>query len=676
MAALLVGVGSFLLFLFFQTTGIYGGDSGDLVTAAATFGIPHPPGYPLYTFLGYVVSRLPLSSVAWRVGLLSSLAHAATIAIVYSLVRKLTRDTTSAMFSVLFLAGNYLFFLYSVTPEVFGLFDLFVVGILFLLLRWEETRRPGILYVLSFVFGLALAHHHLILFLVPAMWYFIAKELSLRGVTRRSNLIRYERSPRRKNGLAMTTLLIRCGALFLFGLLPYLYIPIAARAGSMINWDHPTTLARFFHLILRKDYGTFVANNSYGALLTDRMLGLKAYAEFVLMDVTAIGVLLGLIGLYVMYKKRRIFAGWFTLALLFLGPVFFFYASFPLANNFTLATFERFLLPSYVLLSILVGAGVSHIRRVTYHFHRLLSLLVVLVLFLYPLTMLTMTLWRFWGLRWDRTADNFGADILATAPDSAIILLNRDTPLFITQYVRYGQGLYPDTIVLHTNLLSTDFYLETISPAFPALFVPPLSDTRFMQTFVQENNRRGFPIYSVTPIILPDEWFWVPEGLLYRLYDRDHLPSLTQFEKRSDSLWAMYHDPGLGIVSRYPHLMLSDIRNVYANARLTEGNIFVKAGAYARARESFVAAVGYKSDVVSEDAFTMLGLTQLFENNCDGAREAFRQARIWAIVPQKEVFFYEASAEKLCGASPDAVRALYDQYVKRRDLEDTPLEQK
>lgn len=653
MMALLVGVGSFFIFLFFQATGIYGGDSGDLVTAAATLGIPHPPGYPLYTFLGYVVSKIPLFTIAWRVGLLSSLPHAVTIALVYLIVKKLTNDALAAVFSVLFLVGNYLFFLYSVTPEVFGIFDLFVVLILFVLLRFQETKSPGAIYLLSFIFGLALTHHHLILFLVPAIGWF---------------LYNYYKNYKHYNVYII-------GLLFLLGLLPYLYIPIAARAGSMINWDHPATLARFFHLILRKDYGTFVANNSYGALLVDRMLGLKAYAQFVVVDVTVIGVLLAVIGLYFMYQNRRILAGWFSLALLFLGPAFFFYASFPLANNFTLATFERFLLPSYVLLGILVGVGVSGVRRRIDKFHRLFSFLVVLVIFLYPLTMLTMTLWRFWGLRWDRTADNFGVDILASASDGAIIFLNRDTPLFITQYVRYAQGLYPRSIVLHTNLLSTDFYLETIRIAFPTLIVPPISDPRFMQTFVEENDRRGFPIYTVTPIVLPDEWFWVPEGLLYRLYSKEQLPSLTRFEKRNQSLWSMYHDPNLGILSRYPHLMLSDLRNVYANARLTEGNIYMKAGVYTKARDSFFAAVAYKSDLVAGDAYTMLGLTQLLENNCEGAREAFRSAHTYQRVPEKEVFLYEASAEKLCGASPDAVRELYDQYIKRRDLEDTPLDQ-
>jgi hypothetical protein len=37
---------------------IYVGDSGELATAAATLGIPHPPGYPLYVLLGRLWIRL------------------------------------------------------------------------------------------------------------------------------------------------------------------------------------------------------------------------------------------------------------------------------------------------------------------------------------------------------------------------------------------------------------------------------------------------------------------------------------------------------------------------------------------------------------------------------------------------------------------------------------------
>jgi len=70
----------FLLFLlffsfycFFQIKSIYGGDSGDFVTAAWVWGIPHPPGYPFYSLISSVLVHLiPFFTPAWRIGLISS----------------------------------------------------------------------------------------------------------------------------------------------------------------------------------------------------------------------------------------------------------------------------------------------------------------------------------------------------------------------------------------------------------------------------------------------------------------------------------------------------------------------------------------------------------------------------------------------------------------------------
>src|ERR1700678_3562912 len=33
-------------------------DSGELITAAATFGVGHPPGYPLWTLSGFLLSHI------------------------------------------------------------------------------------------------------------------------------------------------------------------------------------------------------------------------------------------------------------------------------------------------------------------------------------------------------------------------------------------------------------------------------------------------------------------------------------------------------------------------------------------------------------------------------------------------------------------------------------------
>src|SRR5664280_1156469 len=84
--AVFAGCLSFFVFLLFQAQGIIGGDSGDLVTAVTTFGVPHPPGYPLYTFLGWILSHIPVFTPSWRVGLLSSVPHAIVIALVFLIV--------------------------------------------------------------------------------------------------------------------------------------------------------------------------------------------------------------------------------------------------------------------------------------------------------------------------------------------------------------------------------------------------------------------------------------------------------------------------------------------------------------------------------------------------------------------------------------------------------------
>ncbi|MGB1597536.1 MAG: protein O-mannosyl-transferase family, partial [Promethearchaeia archaeon] len=37
-----------------QFPTVPGGDSGELIVAACSLGIPHPPGYPLHTMLGHL----------------------------------------------------------------------------------------------------------------------------------------------------------------------------------------------------------------------------------------------------------------------------------------------------------------------------------------------------------------------------------------------------------------------------------------------------------------------------------------------------------------------------------------------------------------------------------------------------------------------------------------------
>ena len=72
---------------------VTGEDSGELIAAAATLGIPHPTGYPLWCLLGFAFTKIiPFGSVALRVNCMSAFFGAATVFLVILIVIRLTRS--------------------------------------------------------------------------------------------------------------------------------------------------------------------------------------------------------------------------------------------------------------------------------------------------------------------------------------------------------------------------------------------------------------------------------------------------------------------------------------------------------------------------------------------------------------------------------------------------------
>lgn len=83
-----LALATFCTTLFIYTTTlcptVAGGDSGELIVAACTMGIPHPPGYPLHTMLGYLFFRfLPSGNPAARVNHLSAICSAIASSLIF-----------------------------------------------------------------------------------------------------------------------------------------------------------------------------------------------------------------------------------------------------------------------------------------------------------------------------------------------------------------------------------------------------------------------------------------------------------------------------------------------------------------------------------------------------------------------------------------------------------------
>jgi hypothetical protein len=650
----LFAVLSGFLFILFQSRFIPAGDSGDLVTAAATAGVPHPPGYPLYTFLGWIFSHIPISTVVWRIGLLSSIPHAIVLFFVYKIVYEYTKNKIAALFSLFVLLGNYVFFLYSVTPEVFAFLDLFVVLLIWLLLTWDRSKKQRDFYWMIFVMGISLTHHQIILFLFPSFLYvFWMKRTFIRSHSS----------------------IFRVAGIFLAGLIPYLYVPVAASGFSIINWNHATTIQNFIRLVTRYDYGTFQSGAVIGALPVQRLLQFKTYAQYLLIDFTWVGIVCMLCGCMYLWQKRRLHFWFFIVSIVSIGPFFLFYASFPMANRFTLGTYERFLLPSYVIVSILIGIGFSYITdRIKKSAVRFVYIGIVGICFFYVFYLTGITLWKFAGYAKDQTAQHMATDVLTSMPQRAVLLIDRDTMLFTAQYMRYVEGVRPDVALIHGNRIGNTDYQRTVLHLFPALSIDSVRDATTAAQFMTTVGLDG-RLFSYTKYPVPEGWYWVPYGLVYKLMDKDQLSDQASVIDENSKLWDSFHDPARGILSHFKHLLLSDVLDVYTTMRVDFGKSLYRAGYYDKARVQLEKAVAYGGDTDISEGYIYLGESESQLKHCSAALTYFDQAQKSAFIPNNDITYVTGLTYRDCVGDGVRAQEYFDAYAEKNGKIQPSLEQ-
>src|SRR3989442_13766216 len=97
------------------------GDSGELILAAHSLGIPHPPGYPLWTLLARAAAALPWGTVAWRVNVLSALLAALAVGLFYLLAARCGLNWAGRLAATLIFAGSTLLWDSAVQADVYSL---------------------------------------------------------------------------------------------------------------------------------------------------------------------------------------------------------------------------------------------------------------------------------------------------------------------------------------------------------------------------------------------------------------------------------------------------------------------------------------------------------------------------------------------------------------------------
>ena len=334
-------------------------DSGELAVASDYAGVPHPPGYPVWTIYTWLFTVLiPVSNIAWRVGLSSAVAGAFSCGLVALLVSRGSAMLTEGIqefkgfdpkwqrwvnlvagFAAGMMMGfNGFMWSQAVIVEVYTFSVLSFVGVLCYLLRWiYAPHQRRYLYYAAFLFGICLNNHQTLivatmgieilivavqprlgrdLLIVNSVVYFIGLILKAKGgmTSFEGNPVlfgiyntvgigsaigaAYLISKTRKMMTEWRAILV-LGAGFLIGLAFYFYMPISSMTNPPMNWGYPRTETGFWHAITRGQYDKTNPSNPFSGHFVQQVI---MYVVGAIEEFNFINLMIGLLP-FVFYKR-------------------------------------------------------------------------------------------------------------------------------------------------------------------------------------------------------------------------------------------------------------------------------------------------------------------------------------------------------------------------------------
>ncbi|MCL4265639.1 MAG: DUF2723 domain-containing protein [Anaerolineae bacterium] len=430
----------------------FSSDGGELITAAVTWGVPHPPGYPTYVLLGHLWSWLPLGTAVYRFNLFSAVCVAGAVGLitavnVFVVGNSLPSDgdkspTTNA--NIVNIAAVTAGLTFAFAPLVWGqalVSEVYALNLLCLaLFLWALlTARPC--WLVGLFLGLSITTHLTSLLMLP---------LALVGCGWRQ----------------WRPLIIG----LLVGLLPFLLLPLFAQNTSPVRWGEPDTLRGWWWLVSAQIYrpNLFAAPP---ALLISRLrewavllpgqflwlgflfaaLGLAKYGgpkPEARSPKSGIGLRTSGFGLPITDYRLPI-TGLVTATL---------YLLYALGYNTPDALV--YTLPVLLLAAMFLGLGLCRLRQ--------WSLLL-------PLCLLLLN-FRGQDLSQGVMVRPSATTLLQTAPAHVLLVSSDGDTTFALWYFHHVEGQRPDVVVVDSNLFAFDWHRRHLAAQYPDLFVPAADD--------------------------------------------------------------------------------------------------------------------------------------------------------------------------------------------------------
>jgi 4-amino-4-deoxy-L-arabinose transferase-like glycosyltransferase len=323
-------------------------DPGELQTVAPMLGIAHPTGFPTFILLGWLFSHLiPFGNEAWRVTAMCAVAMAVASWLLYLSAREIDVDAVSACGAAVAFSAGTTAWIAGSHADIQALGTMFAAALIWLALRWRNTRDVRLLYAGGVITGIAAANHPLAIFAIPGLLVLVLSRAQ--GV-------------RARDTVAAVLLVV-------VGLSLYAYLPIRSAIVTaerrdptlalgfppgMAFWDynHPSAAAGLIRDVSGAD---FAPGSTAGAFLTaapyERLR--KSYLPLLGADFGPLLLLAAAIGALVLFRRDA----WLAAGLLLSGFLPALFGLGYLAEQ----DFERYFLGSFWIVALAAGAGVSYV---------------------------------------------------------------------------------------------------------------------------------------------------------------------------------------------------------------------------------------------------------------------------------------------------------------------------
>lgn len=573
-----------------SSQSIVGGDSGELVSEGCTLGIPHPPGYPLYTVIVFLAVRIGkyvnsnLAPVFWvnltscLFGSLSSGILALSLFDVLNQtfdkttvqLRPVTRafhksneksrnnssDSMSlkALVSVtvgLLHAFSPLAWVYHVTAEVFALHNFFVALIIHASVQLSFLKDSSSLYGGAFICGLAMTNQHTsILLSIPMVcWVFYVIRMTME-------------------------ILFTAAFFFLSGIImmySYMYT-IARMYPHPGSWGDISTFSGLVNHIQRKDYGTFqlYSGNDNGA--EGMILRCYYWAEdFMFHQTVPIVGFAFLVGCFVLWndvhleqrnnnkitvtKRVREPSVGLKVVQVGVGAALFFSLCFYLVVFHSLSNLplhvplyfgihQRFWMQPNMIAFFISGIGMNHVLQNGF---RKFSKFIV-IFHVIPLILIGKVFFTSFPIA-DQSENAFfssyARSILKSLPESSLLLINYDQQWTSVRYLQECENIRPDVISINLSMMSYPWW-GTKHDLYPKLVFPgphySKSSGFSFKDFVDANYHRlngniflGGDLPHPEPQFL-NKYVEIPHGIVRKLQRSELNEKADAKEYRNDSL--------------------------------------------------------------------------------------------------------------------------------------------